>query len=298
MLKKKKTIFKIGEKFTSIDKKSISGYFNDLNSIPRISREEESELLILSREGNVEAQDKLVLANLRFVVSVAKKYESKYVSLEDLINEGNIGLIKAAQRFNSSEDIKFITYAIWWIRKSMLDFITENSRVIRLPNNKPNLISKVNKIKSKLEQTLGRAVEDNEVIEELSKTQKLQPSDIDFIMNLSNTFVNSLDSPIESESFDSEGVSLLDFISNDFSSDDYVIGKEKSKIINEMMSELNPTELTIIECSFGFNGYSVMGVNEIASRLNTASHNVVRVKKGALLKLKHKLAKIVDLDIL
>jgi RNA polymerase primary sigma factor len=298
MLKKKKTIFKIGEKFTSIDKKSISGYFNDLNSIPRISREEECELLKLSKEGDVKAQDKLVLANLRFVVSVAKKYESKYTSLEDLINEGNIGLIKASQRFNSSEDIKFITYAIWWIRKSMLDFITETSRIIRLPNNKPNLISKVNKIKSKLEQTLNRPVEDFEAIEELKKTQTLNTSDIDFIMNLSNSYVDSFDSPIESESFDSDGVSLLDFISSNVSSDDYIINKEKTKIISEIMNELTPTELTIIECSFGFNGYSVMGVNEIASRLNIASHNVIRVKKMALLKLKHKLTDIVDLDIL
>ncbi len=269
---------KITQSITNRDSQSFDKYLKDINPIGLITTEREVELANQIKEGSQRAQKELIESNLRFVVSIAKQYQGRGLDISDLVSEGNIGLIKAAQKFDVTKGIKFISYAVWWIRQSILQSLADNSRMIRLPLNQINSLNKIRECQSKLEQELSRIPDSYE----LSDALGIDHEKIELTIK-SSGFVNSLDSQITD---DEGGLTLEDTISSDSKTDSEMDYQSLKLEIAQLLCRLSEKEKNVIELSFGLSGKSEMTTSEISEVLGVGTERVRQIKKLALSKLK------------
>jgi len=270
---------KIVKQVTNRETPSLDKYLHDIGKVELITAEEEVELAKKIKNGDEKALDKLVNANLRFVVSVAKQYQNQGLSLPDLINEGNVGLIKAAQRFDETRGFKFISYAVWWIRQSILQALAEQARIVRLPLNKIGSINKINKTFSKLEQEFER----EPTILELSQALELAPADIKDAMRTSGRHI-SMDAPIGQ---DDDGDMYDIYLNNDVPSPDRsLITDSLRHEIERALSTLPDRDSDIIRYYFGLSGQSPLTLEEIGEKLNLTRERVRQIKEKAIKRLK------------
>ncbi len=271
---------KITKQVTNRDTASLDKYLHEISKVELISSDEEVELARQIKQGNQIALEKLVSANLRFVISVSKQYQNQGLSLQDMINEGNLGLIKAAQRFDETRGFKFISYAVWWIRQSILQAIAEQSRIVRLPLNKIGSINKINKLFSKLEQKYERAPSVNEIAKELD----LKENDIRISMFSSGKHI-SMDAPLIQ---DEEG-SLYEIMKNkDTPLPDKVLIKESlKKEIERILKKLHEREADILKLYFGLNGCHQHTLDEIGEKFDLTRERIRQIKEKALRKLRN-----------
>jgi len=272
---------KITQSITNRESASLEKYLQDIGKEGMVSPQEEVELAQRIRQGDQAALDKLTRANLRFVVSVAKQYQNQGMSLPDLINEGNLGLIKAAQRFDETKGFKFISYAVWWIRQSILQAIAEQSRMVRLPLNQIGAVNKVKKALSKLEQVYQREPSP----EEISEVVELSRDQIADALKVSNRPI-SMDAPLDNNE---DSNSLLDIMENidTPSADSQLLSESLSEDINRSLSTLSKREGEIIKMFFGIGTKYNMSLDEIGMQLSLTRERVRQIKETALRRLKH-----------
>jgi RNA polymerase primary sigma factor len=271
---------KISKQITQRDENTINRYFNDINKYEMISVEEEAELSVRIRNGDAEALQKLVKANLRFVVSVAKQYQNQGLSFPDLINEGNVGLVKAARKFDETRGFKFISYAVWWIRQSIIQAITDQTRIVRLPSNRVSNINKIKKATSRLEQLYEREPSESELAEFLGMDEE----NIAFANQVKKTQV-SLDMPLIHN--DENTYNLYDLIHTEIPSPDNCLVLESLKIdIRRAMNKLSKREEEILTLSFGLNDHKVHSLCELALKFNISMERIRQIKSLGLIKLK------------
>lgn len=268
---------KFGPTFTLRDP-AIGKYLQEISRIPMISPEEEAELAQRIRQGDQRALSKLVQANLRFAVSVAKQYQNQGLSLGDLINEGNIGLIKAAQKFNDTLGFKFISYAVWWIRQSILKALAEQSRLVRLPLNQVGSLNKINKAIANFEQEHQRRATNDE----LAKALDISEDKISDTLQVSARHV-SVDAPFA----EGEDNSLIDVLSDDDSprADNVLTQESLSLEVERVLSQLEERERDIVKLCFGI-GYQEMTLDEIAAKFGLTRERVRQIKEKAIRRLK------------
>ena len=264
---------KITKSITKRESKSLDYYFSEVSKIKLLTEEEEYNLLERIANGDKAALNEIVKANLRFVVSVAKQFQNQGLSLEDLISDGNVGLIKAAERFDNSRGFKFISYAVWWIRQAIMQSISDNGKLIRLPNNQNLAINKLNRTAQKLEIKLEREPTEQELAQVLEENEiKVRDT------MLSNTGrVASLDSPVSS---DSDDVFLSDCIVNKEtkSPDEFLIKESFSKDLEIILKNLQPRQRVIICMYYGILGYQTMTLEEIGDYLDLTRERVRQIK--------------------
>lgn len=272
---------KITKQLTNRDSKSIDKYLSDVSKEEMITPQEEVELAVRIKQGDEAALNKLVNANLRFVISVAKQYQGHGLTLEDLIAEGNIGLITAAKRFDETKGFKFISYAVWWIRQSIMQAIAENSRVVRLPLNKVSAIQKIANAFAKLEQEYERAPSNDE-IGEMLETSGESVADL---FNYSQKQV-SVDAPM----VDGEENSLLHVLTNDNSLNpsDGLVRESLCRDIERVLVSLKHRDAEVIRLSYGLNGEPPMTLEEIANRLDLTRERIRQIREKALRVLRKK----------
>ena len=262
------------------EESSLDQYLKEISVYPLLTREDEVELARRIRQGDAEALDKLVRSNLRFVVSVAKKYQNQGVALGDLINEGNLGLIRAAHKFDETKGIKFISYAVWWIRQAILQALAEQSRIVRVPLNRAGALHRIGKRSSALLQELGREPTAEEIAEELD----ISESEVERTLALSQSHL-SLDAPLTP----GEDSRLLDYLPDQFSPapDDETYERALSVTIEEALSTLKEREAKILRLYFGLDGQEPMTLEEIGSLLGITRERVRQIKERALVRLRH-----------
>ncbi|HZJ73517.1 MAG TPA: RNA polymerase sigma factor RpoD/SigA [Perlabentimonas sp.] len=270
---------KIIKQVTNRETVSLDKYLHEIGKVDLLTAEEEVNLARRIREGDKEALNHLVKANLRFVVSVSKQYQNQGLSLPDLINEGNLGLIKAAQRFDETRGFKFISYAVWWIRQAILQALAEQSRIVKLPLNKIGSINKVNRAFTKLEQKFEREPS----IEELAEVLELAPKDIKEALKSSSKHI-SMDAPI---SPDEEGNMYDILLINETPAPDRgLLNDSLRKEIERALATLTPREASIIRLYFGLNGKHQHTLEEIGEELDLTRERVRQIKEKAIKKLK------------
>ena len=271
--------FKISKSITDRNVESIGLYFKDVSRNKVLSAEEESQLYSEIKKGNKKAIDKLITSNLRFVISVAKKYQGNGLSLVDLIQEGNLGLIKAAEVFDPDRGIKFISYAVWWIRQSIMKALSDQSRTIRLPLNQISCLSKVNKVSEKFEQAHNRKPSVNE----LEDIINIPANKLNMSMALTGSTV-SLDSKIKD---DSEST-LVDIIPDSCKPSDYDTGKnDLPRTIRTILNTLSNRDSDIIKMAFGIDMFP-MPLTEVASKFGIGYERARQLQQAALKKIKEK----------
>jgi RNA polymerase primary sigma factor len=270
---------KIIKQVTNREAVSLDKYLHEIGKVELLTAEEEVTLARKIKEGDQEALAKLVKANLRFVVSVAKQYQNQGLSLPDLINEGNVGLIKAAQRFDETRGFKFISYAVWWIRQSILQALAEQARIVKLPLNKIGSINKVNRALAELEQRFER----EPTIEELSEQLELAPEDIKEALRGNNRHL-SMDAPISPD----EDSSMYDVLLSPDSPmpDKGLLNESLRREIERALSTLTPREANIIRLYFGLNGKHPLTLEEIGEEFDLTRERVRQIKEKALKRLK------------
>ncbi len=259
---------------------SLDLYLREIGETSLLTAVEEVDLAKRIRRGDQEALDRLTKANLRFVVSVAKQYQNQGLSLADLINEGNIGLIKAAKRFDETRGFKFISYAVWWIRQAILQALAEQSRIVRLPLNRVGTLHKIGKVSSSLEQDLGREPSPDEIARELELTE----GEVADTLKISNSHL-SLDAPFS----DSEDNSLLDVLEDELQpSPDTSLLDESLRIeIEKALDTLTPREAEVINLYFGLNHEKPLTLEEIGARFSLTRERVRQIKEKAIRRLRH-----------
>ena len=270
---------KIIKSITNRESESLEKYLAEISKEEMVSLEEEVELAQRIKKGDKKALERLTRGNLRFVVSVAKQYQNQGLSLADLINEGNLGLLKAAERFDETRAFKFISYAAWWIRQSILQAISEQSRIVRLPQNQVGSMSKINRVLNKFEQENERRPS----IEELSEHTDLPEEKIDEALS-ANTRHISVDAPFA----DNEDNSLLDVLVNeDAPSVDSTLEEESLKTeIRQALKILNDRERKVIEAFFGINNGHEMTLEEIGVKYGLTRERVRQIKEKAIKRLR------------
>jgi RNA polymerase primary sigma factor len=273
---------KISKQVTNRETASLDKYLLEIGRVELITAEEEVELARRIRMGDQKALDRLTKANLRFVVSVAKQYQNQGLTLPDLINEGNLGLIKAAQRFDETRGFKFISYAVWWIRQSILQSLAEQARIVRLPLNKIGSISKINKAYSELEQRLERAPSADELAEAL----EISTEEVKQALASAGRHV-SMDAPLRDD--DESSSSMYDVLQGNtlVSPENNLITDSLKKEINRSISTLTPREGDVVKLFFGLDGYSPMSLDEIGARFDLTRERVRQIKEKAIRRLKH-----------
>ena len=270
---------KITKSITNRDSSSLEKYLQEVGKEELLTPDEEVDLAQRIKKGDKEALEKLTRANLRFVISVAKQYQFQGLSLPDLINEGNLGLIKAAERFDETKGFKFISYAVWWIRQSILQAIAEQSRVVRLPLNKVGSINKLHKAYSKLEQENDRTP----TSEELAEMVDLPKEKVEKTLQLSGKPL-SMDAPFD----DDEDGSLLDVMENQDApdADGTLMNESLSREIERTLSVLPEKEKAVIKYFFGL-GVAEMSLEEIGQKLNLTRERVRQIKEKGIRRLRH-----------
>ncbi len=271
---------KIIKQVTTRDIPSLDKYLQEIGKIELISAEEEVELAKKIHEGDMIARDRLVNANLRFVVSVSKQYQHQGLSLPDMINEGNVGLIKAAERFDETRGFKFISYAVWWIRQAILQALAEQARNVRLPLNRIVHVNKLKKIISVLEQKHEREPTTNEIAQALEMT----PTDIKTAMKNSGRDL-SLDAPLSND----EGGSMYDVLLNKdtISPDQHLLTDSLCKEIERALNTLPMREAEIIRLYYGLNGKNAQTLEEISEEFNITRERIRQLKEKGINKLRH-----------
>ncbi len=271
---------KITKQVTNRETKSLNSYMQDVSKIDMITAEEEVELAQRIREGDQSALDKLTKANLRFVISVAKQYQNQGLTLSDLINEGNVGLVKAAQRFDETRGFKFISYAVWWIRQSILQAIAEQSRVVRLPLNKIGDINKIRKASIHLEQVHQRVPSASEIAKELDMTVSSVKQSL---KNSSRSL--SMDAPFQEGENDNN---LYDVISSgETPNPDKALIHESLKIeIDRALDTLAPREADVVKLNFELSGQPAMTLQEIRDTVELSRERVRQISEKAIRRLR------------
>jgi RNA polymerase primary sigma factor len=270
---------KIIKQVTNREAVSLDKYLHEIGKVDLLTADEEVTLARKLKEGDEDSMAKLVKANLRFVVSVAKQYQNQGLSLPDLINEGNVGLIKAAQRFDETRGFKFISYAVWWIRQSILQALAEQARIVKLPLNKIGSINKVNRALTELEQKFER----EPTIIELSETLELAPEDIKEALR-SNSRHISMDAPLTQD----EDGNMYDVILSPDSPmpDRGLLNESLRREIERALATLTPREANIIRLYFGLNGKHPHTLEEIGEEFDLTRERVRQIKEKALKRLK------------
>jgi RNA polymerase primary sigma factor len=271
---------KITKSITNRETASLDKYLQDIGREELISAEEEVKLAQRIREGDQRALEKLCKANLRFVVSVAKQYQNQGLSLPDLINEGNLGLIKAAQKFDETRGFKFISYAVWWIRQSILQALAEQSRIVRLPLNQVGSLNKIKKVSSRLEQELERTPSAGEIAESLD----LPENKVDAVLKISTHYV-SMDAPL----IEDEDTKFIDvFINNDGpDTDESLILESLNSEIQRTLATLSDKERDVLNLYYGIGVNHSLTLDEIAAKFDLTRERVRQIKEKAIRRLKH-----------
>lgn len=273
---------KITKQVTNRETISLDKYLHDISKVAMVTAEEEATLAKQIRDGDKQALETLTKANLRFVVSVAKQYQNQGLTLSDLINEGNIGLIKAAQRFDETRGFKFISYAVWWIRQSIMQAIAEQARIVRLPLNKIGNITKINRTFSALEQLHEREPSADEIADLLQITA----SEVNDSLRISGRHV-SVDAPLSS---DEESNTMLDVMSEEESKQDpdkKLMTESLQNEIERSFSTLSYREAEVLRMYFGINIKTPLTLEEIGEQFELTRERVRQIKEKALRKLKH-----------
>jgi len=272
---------KITKQVTNRETKSLNSYLQDVSRIDMITAEEEVELAQRIREGDQRALEKLTRANLRFVISVAKQYQNQGLRLPDLINEGNLGLVKAAKRFDVTRGFKFISYAVWWIRQAILQAIAEQSRVVRLPLNKIGDINKIRKAAIHLEQIHERKPSAQEIAQELEMSvENVKQS----LQNANRSL--SMDAPFQEGENDNN---LYDVLSSSESPNpDRTLIHESLRIeIDRALDTLSPREADVVRLNFGLGGQPAMTLQEIGDTFDLSRERVRQIREKAIRRLRH-----------
>lgn len=269
---------KITKAITNRENASLDKYLQEIGHEELISAEEEVELARRIKTGDRKALEKLTKANLRFVVSVAKQYQNQGLSLPDLINEGNIGLLKAAEKFDETRGFKFISYAVWWIRQSILQAIAEQGRVVRLPLNQVGSVNRINKVLSKFEQENGRRPS----VDEIADKTDLPHEKIEDVLKV-NTRQVSVDAPMA----DGDGTSMIDFMQSDSdsSTDEELLKESLRAEIASALSVLNDRERNVIEAFYGINQPECT-MEEIGKKYGLTRERVRQIREKAIRRLK------------
>jgi RNA polymerase primary sigma factor len=271
---------KITKQVTNRETASLDKYLQEIGKVDLITAEEEVELARRIKQGDQVALEKLTKANLRFVVSVAKQYQNQGLTLPDLINEGNLGLIKAAQRFDETRGFKFISYAVWWIRQSILQALAEQSRIVRLPLNKIGSINKINKAYSELEQEHERAPS----AEEIGEKTGMSEMDVKESMRNSGRHI-SMDAPL----VEGEDSNLYDVLRSSESPnpDNDLLNESLRTEIERSLATLTQREADVIRLYFGLSGQHPMTLEEIGETFDLTRERVRQIKEKAIRRLKH-----------
>ena len=272
---------KITKSITNRESQSLDKYLQDIGKEELITADEEVELARKIKQGDQLALEKLTRANLRFVVSVAKQYQNQGLTLPDLINEGNLGLIKAAQKFDETRGFKFISYAVWWIRQSILSALAEQARIVRLPLNQVGSLNKINKAFSRLEQEFERPPS----AEELAESLEVPEDKIKESMNVSGRHI-SMDAPL---SANDDGGTLMDVMANHDSpkADTLLMAESLQREIERSLSTLTDKEREIIRLFFGIGMNHGLTLEEIGSKFNLTRERVRQIKEKAIRRLRH-----------
>jgi RNA polymerase primary sigma factor len=272
---------KITKSITNRESQSLEKYLQEIGKVDLLTPEEEVELAKRIKQGDQEALEKLTKANLRFVVSVAKQYQNQGLSLSDLINEGNLGLIKAAQRFDETRGFKFISYAVWWIRQSILQALAEQSRIVRLPLNKVGSLNKINKAFSELEQEYEREPSP----EELADTLEIPTEEVETTLGVAARHV-SVDAPF----VEGEDNSLLDVLENSSTPDtDQALDYKESlrREIERSLNTLTERQCDVIKLYFGIGVEHPMSLEDIGEKFGLTRERVRQIKDKAINKLRN-----------
>jgi RNA polymerase primary sigma factor len=282
---------KITTKITSRDSYSVDKYLNEISKMPLLKEEEEVELSVRIKRGDQNALDKLVRSNLRFVVSVAKQYQNQGLSLNDLINEGNIGLIKAATKFDETKGFKFISYAVWWIRQSILQALIEQPRIVRLPMNKATIYSKISKAVNDFEQINEREPMNEEIAEMLD----MKPEEL-HLLKACLSFHSSTDQPLGTD----EETTMVDMLTTDsipLPDKQFDISNTKDHFTS-VFSMLSNRESDILRYYFGINEFQQhFSLDEIGEKMNMTRERVRQLKDKSIRKIR-KAVKGKDLSVL
>ena len=270
---------KISKSITNRESASLDKYLQEIGHEELLTTDQEVELAQRIRKGDKRALERLTKANLRFVVSVAKQYQNQGLSLPDLINEGNVGLIKAAEKFDETRGFKFISYAVWWIRQSILQAIAEQSRLVRLPLNQVGSVNKITRELNKFEQEHERKPS----VDEIAERVDLPEDKIADAMKVNSRHV-SMDAPIA----DGEDSSLIDFLSGDSSNTDRELAIESLKAeVSRILKLLTDKEQKVLRAFFGIDGSPEMTLDEIGEKYNLTRERVRQIKEKALRRLRH-----------
>lgn len=270
---------KISKSITNRESASLDKYLQEIGHEELLTTDQEVELAQRIRKGDKRALERLIKANLRFVVSVAKQYQNQGLSLPDLINEGNVGLIKAAEKFDETRGFKFISYAVWWIRQSILQAIAEQSRLVRLPLNQVGSVNKITRELNKFEQEHERKPS----VDEIAERVDLPEDKIADAMKANSRHV-SMDAPIA----DGEDSSMIDFLSGDSSNTDRELAIESLKAeVSRILKLLTDKEQKVLRAFFGIDGSPEMTLDEIGEKYNLTRERVRQIKEKALRRLRH-----------
>ena len=272
---------KITRQITQRSEASINRYFQEISNYPMISTDEEVELSVQIRNGDEDALHRLVVANLRFVISVAKQFQNQGLSFPDLINEGNVGLLRAAKRFDETRGFKFISYAVWWIRQAILQAISEHTRVVRLPLNRLSSINKISKAIPYLEQELEREPTDDEIAEYL----EMPNNDVNIANKIKNRHI-SFDKPLSQDGNDEFNLYDLIQTGNIPSPDEDIMRESIVTNINRALGKLSEKEANILSMSFGLSDTAIYTLQEIALTYNMTSERIRQIRNKSILKLK------------
>lgn len=264
------------------DESVLNMYLKEINKIPLLTHDEENELAVKAADGDRNAKDKIVRANLRFVVNVAKKYQNHGIDLIDLISEGNIGLMTAIERFDVSKGFHFISYAVWWIRQAILKAICEKSRAIRLPLNRANELVQIEKARK----IVGSNKSEEQEFNEIGKMLNMEPEHVREMINISREMV-SLDAQVAAS--DSGKNTVGDFVEDTSygSPDDDVINNFMKKDINGVLNTLKPNEAKVLRLRFGLNGDKPMSLKEVGDVCNLTKERIRQIEKRALVRMQH-----------
>ena len=271
---------KISKQITNRESQSLDKYLQEIGKVSLITAEEEVDLAKRIKQGDQVALEKLTKANLRFVVSVAKQYQNQGLTLGDLINEGNLGLIKAAQRFDETRGFKFISYAVWWIRQSILQALAEQSRIVRLPLNRVGSLNKISRTFSELEQKFEREPSP----EELAEVLQLTTAEVIDTLKISGRHV-SMDAPF----VQGEENSLLDVLENEDEEnpDQGLIADSLRKEVQRALGTLTQREVDVVSLYFGLNGEQALTLEEIGEKFKLTRERVRQIKEKAIRRLRH-----------